>query len=274
VSGAGGAAGPGRSPAARSGPGGRPRLAAVLGLVGALALAQPAGACRLALALGLDVSASVDPFEYRLQYDGLAGALRDPSVRAAFFDRPEGLVALAVFEWSGPAYQRQVVDWTQVDHEERLDEIAARLEREAAVPAKSTTAIGAAMLFAGRLFARGPACGARTLDLSGDGPNNDGIPPQEARRDASLRGVTINALAIGADLPPDHALNPNRSGVLTRYFEMRVIQGTGAFVETATDYRDFARAIRRKLLRELDSRAVVEAVPMQRGAVVLRVGLQ
>ena len=38
---------------------------------------------------------------------------------------------------------------------------------------------------------------------------------------------------------------------LGRYYRQFVIQGPGAFVEEASDYADFERAMRRKLLREL-----------------------
>ncbi|MEM9846126.1 MAG: DUF1194 domain-containing protein, partial [Pseudomonadota bacterium] len=51
------------------------------------AAAAQAG-CRQALALGLDVSGSVDTREYRLQTDGLAEALRDPEVQSAFLALP------------------------------------------------------------------------------------------------------------------------------------------------------------------------------------------
>ena len=62
-------------------------------------LAAPAdAACRQALALGLDVSSSVDDTEYRLQLDGLAAALLKPEVRAAFLALPDAPVRLYVFE--------------------------------------------------------------------------------------------------------------------------------------------------------------------------------
>ena len=64
---------------------------------GLLGLAGPAAAqeqCRLALLLGLDVSASVDREEYRLQMEGLAAALIEPSVVEA---------ALSVFRRQGVA---------------------------------------------------------------------------------------------------------------------------------------------------------------------------
>lgn len=46
--------------------------------------AAPAQACRLALVLAMDVSSSVDAAEDQLQRAGLAAALIDPDVQAAF----------------------------------------------------------------------------------------------------------------------------------------------------------------------------------------------
>ena len=60
----------------------------------ALCLSQPAGAdCRLALALAVDVSRSIDAQDYVIQTDGLAAALSDQEVRSAIFG-PEGEVCL------------------------------------------------------------------------------------------------------------------------------------------------------------------------------------
>ena len=39
--------------------------------------------------------------------------------------------------------------------------------------------------------------------------------------------------------------------IIDEYYRQNVIGGPGSFVETATDYSDFERAIRRKLLREI-----------------------
>jgi hypothetical protein len=70
------------------------RLAALLL---ALCSALPAAAeCRLALALALDVSASVDDREYLQQRLGLADALDAPQVRDAFLAKPGVAVELYV----------------------------------------------------------------------------------------------------------------------------------------------------------------------------------
>lgn len=220
-----------------------------------------AAECRQALVLAIDVSASVDRQEYRLQSGGLAAALRDVEVRAAFLSRPDLPVALAVFEWSGASYQNLIVDWTMVQDERSLDRVAAAIEQNPLPAEQTTTAIGGAMLYARDLLARGPACAERTIDISGDGQNNDWPRPEEVRHDPGLAGVTINGLVIGADFPIDHALNPNRMGALRNYYANRVIKGPAAFVEEAEDFEDFGNAMRRKLVRELSSVMIGAAAP-------------
>lgn len=62
---------------------------AILSGAAFLVLTLPAGAqCRLAPALGMDISSSVDAAEYELQLHGLAAAFRDPAVIAAALSDP------------------------------------------------------------------------------------------------------------------------------------------------------------------------------------------
>ena len=83
------------------------RLAAVA-ILGLLPMSGEA-ACRQALALGLDVSGSVDDREYRLQTDGLAGALLRGDVQDAFLAFPEAPIRVFVFEWAGAGNQRVLI---------------------------------------------------------------------------------------------------------------------------------------------------------------------
>jgi hypothetical protein len=95
------------------------RAAALLLAAG---LATPAVAqeeCRLALLLGMDVSASVDAAEYQLQIEGLAAALIHPSVVEAALNGT-GPVALSIYEWSGRFQQDVLVDWTLIQSEADL----------------------------------------------------------------------------------------------------------------------------------------------------------
>lgn len=217
----------------------------------ALLIPAPAeAACRLALVLALDVSASVDPAEFRLQADGMAAALRAPPVVAAMLGGG-GQVAVAVTQWSGPEDQAVVADWTLIDGPAAIDALAARVAAVRRRPAfDGRTAIGSALRQGADLLARGPDCAARVIDIAADGTNNAGPDPR-ALRDR-LDGITVNALAIGGDLPLDHGTMAEEGGQLSAYLRSDVIRGPGAFVEQADDYADFERAMTRKLLRELD----------------------
>ncbi len=82
----------------------------------------------------------------------------------------------------------------------------------------------------------------RVIDVSGDGRVNDGRPLRTARREVLEHGITINGLAILNELPH-----------LDRYFRGYLIGGAGSFVMVARDYVDFAVAMSRKLLREIDA---------------------
>ncbi|MGB1390138.1 MAG: DUF1194 domain-containing protein, partial [Paracoccaceae bacterium] len=82
-------------------------------------------ACRLALAVGLDVSGSVNAAEYALQRTGLAAALGHPDVTSALFAQPDLHVRIAVYEWSGPSHQQVVIDWTAITDRTVLDRVIA-----------------------------------------------------------------------------------------------------------------------------------------------------
>nr|WP_214650000.1 DUF1194 domain-containing protein [Palleronia pontilimi] len=217
-----------------------------------LVLAAPTdAACRQALALGLDISGSVDTTEYRLQLDGLAAALQRPRVVAALLDDPETPVDLAIFEWSDPGQVRLTQRWASVVSRNVIDDIAARL-RDATRPAFGpSTGLGAAMAFGAGLLAQRAGCWQRTLDISGDGPRNTGPRPRDVRAGGTLDGITVNALAIGADAPSSGDARQVEIAELSSYFRAEVIHGPDAFVETALGFDDYADAMERKLLREL-----------------------
>ena len=233
---------------------------------GAIALALLASgtsvaqsACRQALALGVDVSGSVDAGEYRLQMDGIAAALTDPAVSATILAQPGAPVALAVYEWSGTDFQRIIVDWTLVDGPERLQAIAARMLATERVPARYSTSLGSALTFGAALIARSPDCWQATLDISGDGKNNDGPDPRSLRERGLTGTHTVNALVIGTDQTNGQYIFDAEVGEMVSYFRAKVIQGDGAFVETALGFENYAEAMKRKLLRELTGMVVAGA---------------
>jgi hypothetical protein len=212
------------------------RLAVVL-----LCLATPATAdCRLALALAVDVSRSIDSQDYIIQTDGLAGALEDRDVRAAIFG-PEGQVALAIYYWSGRGYQDLVQAWVILDSPEALDAAIWEVRRTPRPKAPLATALGDALSYGLDLMADAPDCERRVIDVAGDGRNNDGISVARTYEREDFTGITINGLAVG-----EHEAD------IVEYYHGEVIRGPGAFVEVAPRQSDYPEAIHRKLLRELE----------------------
>ncbi|MBM9595741.1 DUF1194 domain-containing protein [Rhodobacteraceae bacterium MCCB 386] len=233
-------------------------LAALAVAVGA---GGPAAACRLALILALDVSGSVDAREYRLQLDGLAEALADPEVRSAILALSDAPVDLAVFEWSGAAFQRQIIDRTTIDGP-ALDAAIGRLRGWQRISAPEATGLGAALEVAAAQLADGPACWRHVVDISSDGKNNDWPSPRQVHLSGATAGLTVNALAVGLT----SAATGGIPGLpeLVAYLEAEVIRGADAFVETASGYEDYAEAMKRKLLRELTAGLFASSLPIPR----------
>ncbi|MDT8343475.1 MAG: DUF1194 domain-containing protein [Thermohalobaculum sp.] len=226
----------------------RPGLAGLAALAGA-GLPVPTGAaCKLALVLALDISSSVNDTEYRLQIDGLAHALERPEVIEAILTPPGEHVAAVAYEWSGYNQQDVVVDWTALDSPAAVRAFAARLRGHTRMYADFPTAIGKAIEYGATLFRRGPACGRRVIDISGDGENNDGVGPEYFRAQGLLDGITINGLAILGAYPSPEA-----------YYRGHVIQGPDAFVAVARDFADYREVMVTKLLREINADLVVGA---------------
>ncbi|MEP5729115.1 MAG: DUF1194 domain-containing protein [Sulfitobacter sp.] len=223
-------------------------LLAVLGFWTGAAFAE----CRQALALGLDVSGSVDAREYRLQMGGVAEALNAPEVRAKVLVMPAAPVRLLVFEWSGPADQVVVIPWTEITDEVVLDNIIATLRATQRRDASPGTALGIAMSEGARHLDQQKDCWKRTLDISGDGKSNLGPRPHDMRQQLEGSGLTINALVVGIDDPSIGDIRQAEIAELSSYFDTEVILGPDAFVQTAIGFADYTRAMTQKLLRELD----------------------
>ena len=207
-----------------------------------------AEACRLALVLAIDVSSSVDADEDALQRGGLAAALVAPEVVQAFLISPDP-VALAVFEWSGRYNQADLLDWTMIRSAADLQAAAQTIRTSRRSHNDFPTAMGYALGHAAGKLDKGPDCTFRTIDMAGDGVNNDGFGPAEAYAAFPFDGVTVNGLVDnGADYEGEINLIP--------FYETQVIRGPGAFVEIADGFADYATAMERKLIRELGAMAI------------------
>lgn len=226
-----------------------------LALLLTLCTANPAAAqCRLALALALDVSSSVDASEHLLQRQGLAAALNDVDVRRAILSGAPRYVALAAYEWSGRDQHQMLQDWTVLDSEGSIDRAVAALLSPPRSHDNFPTALGYALGYGATLLKRGPDCTRRVLDVSGDGRNNEGFAPELAFQHFPFAGVTVNGLAV---------LNNNPS--LAGYFARELIRGPRAFVEVSQGYEGYREAMTRKLFREINDLVVGQTLPPHMG---------
>ncbi|MHA6262718.1 DUF1194 domain-containing protein [Arenibacterium sp. CAU 1754] len=209
--------------------------------------------CRLALLLAIDVSSSVDAGEDALQRSGLAAALIAPEVQRAIFAAPQP-VALAAYEWSGRYNQEVLVDWRMIDGPGALLEVAETIGRSKRSYNDFPTAMGYALGYGAQLLTRAPDCLFKTIDMAGDGENNEGFLPAQAYAEFPFDGVTVNGLVVNA---ADYEAEVS----LIEFYQTQVLRGPGAFLEVAQGFADYERAMRRKLERELAPGAIGALTP-------------
>ncbi len=212
-------------------------LRAALICTAAALLPVKAVACNVALALTVDVSASISPTEYLLQMNGLADALEDPEVSSAIIANQ---AALSLVQWSGAGRQTVSLRWRRMGTEADLVSFARDVRQTGRVWSVFSTAIGDALMYTARTFEEVSDCERYVIDVSGDGLSNEGVDVELARDTVVAAGITVNGLAIETSILH-----------LEDYFHRRVVGGPGAFVERAANYDDYGRAIRQKLLAEI-----------------------
>jgi len=216
--------------------------------------------CDLALVLAMDASSSVDSNEYRLQVSGMAAALLNPNVQQAIFDI--GGIYILVFEWNGRRNQTIMLDWAWLASEQSIFEAARILSDHQRTSRNFPTALGHSMGFASLRFRDAPvACNRKVIDISGDGPNNDGYPPSSAFKAFDFSKITINGLVVRSA-----GEWPNREEQETeRHYRSQVLHGPGAFLVVADGFEDFEHAMTQKLLKEIQPRAVGVLTPPHKG---------
>jgi hypothetical protein len=213
----------------------------------------------LELVLLVDVSRSMTVHELEIQRRGYAAALTSDAVLAAVQSGLLQRVAVSYVEWAGT--QEVIVDWRLLETREDLAAFAATLSDDFN-PTLRRTSVSEALIFGAEMIDSNIYDGFRkVLDVSGDGPNNQGRPVTTARDAVLARGIVINGLPL-----------MTREGMgsqwhlhdLDLYYEDCVTGGPGSFVVPVTEWDDFADAVRRKLVLEMVSDPEAEAViPVQ-----------
>lgn len=208
-----------------------------------------AEAVDLELVLAVDISGSIDPEEARLQRDGYVAALTDPEVIRTIRQGTLGRIAVTYIEWAGADTAQPVAEWTLIDGDASARGFAETIARAPLQTALWTSISNVIEYAVPRFEGNGFEGTRRVIDISGDGPNNQGGLVVLRRDMAAAAGITINGLPIVNDRPSPYGWPALRD--LDLYYANCVIGGPGAFYVVAKSFKDFARAIRRKLILEI-----------------------
>ncbi|WP_238367338.1 DUF1194 domain-containing protein [Mesobacterium pallidum] len=226
----------------------RALLILLISLIPVTAPAQTLVEVDVELVLAVDVSRSMNEEELEIQRQGYAEALTSPQVIAAIRNGLIGTIAVTYVEWAGSGMQNVIVPWTIIAGPEDAARVANTISWQITGGMRRTSISGA--LDAGRALIEGNQIHGlrRVIDVSGDGPNNMGPEVTAARDRALAEGIIINGIPLMTEDPFS-----TRWGIpdLDVYYTRCVIGGPGAFVIPVTDWRDFAEAVRRKLVLEI-----------------------
>lgn len=209
-----------------------------------------AEAVDLELVLAVDASGSVDEDEYRLQLNGIAAGFRDQAVRGAITSGPAGRIAVNLLTWAEPQEPKTETGWFVLAGDDDA-EAFARLVQSLPRSQNGATGLGEGIAAAVRAITRNDLDGKRrVIDVSGDGEETPAreyvLRLPEARNMADAHGVIVNGLAIQNEAPALHG-----------YYRDKMRTGPGSFVIAVRNYDDFAEAMRRKLLREIEYRPTI-----------------
>ena len=207
------------------------------------------------LIFAVDISYSMNSEEQRLQRAGYVAALKSKDFLNALQSGPLGKVAVAYVQWASSSDQDVLLNWSLIDSAETAQTVADKLG-EAGYRRAQRTSISGGIDFAAHLFDNNGYNGARRIiDVSGDGPNNNGRPVTDARDEALAKGIVINGLPLVGIRP---YLGPADIQDLDIYYRDCVVGGADSFMIPIHDTKAFVDATRNKLVREIASRQPTE----------------
>jgi hypothetical protein len=225
---------------------------AICGSVLALTLAASAGLAApeqvdLKLVLAVDVSGSINDEELRVERDGTADAFLNPDVIKAIQSGALGKIAVSMLDFSSPQFDKIVIDWRIIQDTASATAFAATVRDLPRTPGRRTSVSSALEL--GSLLLESSEkdiiATRRVIDVSGDGPNNDGNPMTEAHEKTLAQGIVVNGLPVMDDNANGYFPN------LDKYYAACVAGGRGSFVIVVHSFKDFGAAMRRKLILEI-----------------------
>lgn len=213
------------------------------------------------LVLAADISASIANDTDHMQREGHAHALSHPDIISAIALTRTGRIAVTYVEWSSHRSAHTILPWRIIENAHGAREAADAIRdigHRSGQDLLGHTSLSWAISYASQSLANCPATPDRTvIDISANGPNNDGPAPEAARDHALAMGHTINAVAIPApvQLLRDLAvsLDPYEGAWQhpTDYLYTHVTGGPNSFAMTARTLDDYLPALRRKIVTEI-----------------------
>ena len=201
----------------------------------------------LKLVLAVDVSGSIDSEEFQLEREGTADAFADPDVLKAIQGGSLGRIAVAMLDFSSPQFDKVVIDWTVVKDKASAMAFSEAVRNTARTPGRRTSVSSALEL--GSLLLESSEkdilATRRVIDVTGDGPNNDGGPMTEAHDKTIAQGIVVNGLPVMDEMANGYFPE------LDKYYAGCVTGGRGAFVVVVHSYKDYSQAMRHKLILEI-----------------------
>lgn len=209
---------------------------------------DPANEVDVELVLAVDISQSMDTEEQEVQRAGYVAALTSREFLDAIEVGPIGRVAVTYMEWGGVDEHFVVAEWTVIQDEASAAHFASKIA-EAPLRQVQRTSIASALEKSVHMVQNNQYMGLRqVIDISGDGPNNQGGSVTDMRDRMVAAGVTINGLPL--------MMKSNKNTWqamlnLDHYYEDCVIGGPGSFAIPVRSQEGFADAIRMKLVMEI-----------------------
>lgn len=219
----------------------------------------------LELVLAVDISSSMSGEDLAIQRRGYGEALTSPEVLAAIEGGFLGRIAVTYVEWSDAGHQRVLAGWRLIEGAGDAAGVAALIVGETGGTTRLTSISEGLRFAAGRLAESPYTAPRQVIDISGDGPNNDGPPVTAARDEVVAMGITINGLPLRTDPAEDPVWHiPG----LDAYYRDCVIGGPGAFVVPVAGWEAFGEAVRRKMVLEISGLGAAGLRPAQAGTPV------
>lgn len=201
----------------------------------------------LKLVLAVDVSGSIDSEEFRLEREGTADAFADPDVLKAIQSGSLGKIAVAMLDFSSPQFDKVLIDWTIIKDKASALAFSDAVRNSPRTPGRRTSVSSALEL--GSLLLetseKDIVATRRVIDVTGDGPNNDGNSMTEAHDKTIAQGIIVNGLPVMDDMANGYFPD------LDKYYAGCVTGGRGAFVVVVHSYKDYSAAMRHKLILEI-----------------------